>query len=86
MTVEKLRFNIGNANYDVPTKEYVDNYITSNSNSNNLNIVYNDTPIGTIISYMGTTAPRDYLICDGTIYNINNYQLLADFINTQFES
>lgn len=26
-------------------------------------------PIGTIISYMGLTAPKDYLNCDGSIYN-----------------
>ena len=47
---------------------------------------YEDTPIGTIISYMGTTAPEDYLICDGTVYNIADYNDLADFINTQFGS
>jgi microcystin-dependent protein len=43
-------------------------------------------PIGTIISYMGITPPRDYLACDGTIYNIADYQDLADHINTQFGS
>lgn len=47
---------------------------------------YEDTPIGTIISYMGKTAPEDYLVCDGTIYNISDYGDLADFINTQFGS
>lgn len=41
-------------------------------------------PIGTIISYMGTTAPQDYLICDGTAYAIADYPQLADFIETQF--
>lgn len=43
-------------------------------------------PIGTIISYMGTTAPQDYLICNGTVYNISDYQQLADFIGVQFGS
>ena len=47
---------------------------------------YEDTPLGTIISFMGKTAPEDYLICDGTIYNISDYGDLADFINTQFGS
>lgn len=47
---------------------------------------YEDTPIGTIISFMGTTAPEDYLICDGTVYNISDYYELANFINTQFGS
>lgn len=41
-------------------------------------------PIGTILSFMGTSAPIGYLICDGTIYDITAYPLLADFINTQF--
>ena len=48
------------------------------------NILYNDTPIGTIISYMGPTAPKDYLICDGTVYNIDDYKELAEFINNSF--
>ena len=86
MTVDKLRFNLGNTNYDVPTKEYVDDLV-SNGNINISNAVnYSDTPIGTIIAYMGTTAPRDYLICNGTIYNITDYKELADFINIQFGS
>ena len=45
-----------------------------------------DTPIGTIIPYMGTTAPNHYLICDGTEYNISEYQKLADFINENYGS
>ena len=48
--------------------------------------LYSDTPIGTIISYMGNNPPKDYLSCDGTVYNINDYQALADFINTEFGS
>ena len=45
-----------------------------------------DTPIGHIISFMGTKAPDHYLICDGSEYNIADYQKLADFINDQFGS
>ncbi len=45
-----------------------------------------DTPIGHIISFMGTKAPEHYLICDGSVYNIADYQKLADFINDQFGS
>ena len=41
-------------------------------------------PVGTIISFMGTTAPQDYLPCDGTIYNIDDYSQLASFFATQF--
>lgn len=42
-------------------------------------------PIGTIISYMGKTAPDDYLICDGKTYNTYDYPDLADFFEQQFE-
>ncbi len=41
-------------------------------------------PIGTIISYMGLTAPQDYLVCDGAEYNIADYSDLARFFETQF--
>ena len=41
---------------------------------------------GSIISYMGTTAPNGYLICDGTEYNISDYQVLADHIKDNFGS
>ena len=43
-------------------------------------------PIGTIISYMGTTAPYDYLVCDGTEYNITAYPQLAAHFESQFGS
>ena len=42
------------------------------------------TPVGTIISFMGTSAPTNYLACDGTAYNIADYQTLADHITAQF--
>ena len=42
------------------------------------------TPIGTIISLMGKTAPKHYLKCDGTIYNIVDYQELADYFEDEF--
>ena len=41
-------------------------------------------PIGTVIAYMGTRAPSDFLICDGTVYNIADYTELADFFELQF--
>ena len=47
-------------------------------------ITFADTPIGTIISYMGNTAPKDYLICDGTEYEIVKYKDLAEHIKTEF--
>lgn len=43
-------------------------------------------PVGTIIAYMGTIAPKDYLICDGSIHEISAYPNLAKFFETQFSS
>lgn len=42
------------------------------------------TPVGTIISLMGNTAPRHYLVCDGQTVNINDYPTLAEYIEDQF--
>ena len=44
------------------------------------------TPIGTIISVMGTTAPNHYLACDGTVYQIASYPELANYFKGQFGS
>ena len=44
------------------------------------------TPIGTVISLMGKTAPINYLICDGTVYNIVDYPELAAYFAGQFNS
>lgn len=53
---------------------------------NNLVNKKDKTPIGTIISFMGVTAPSGYLSCDGSILAISEYSDLADFIETQFGS
>lgn len=42
------------------------------------------TPVGTIISVMGVTAPANYLACDGTVYNISDYPELASYFGQQF--
>ena len=43
-----------------------------------------DTPIGHVISYMGSTAPKHYLICDGSEYNIGDYPYLAQHMIDNF--
>lgn len=40
--------------------------------------------IGTIISYIGKTAPDGYLVCDGETYPIDDYPQLADFFEAQY--
>ena len=44
------------------------------------------TPVGTVISIMGTHAPAHYLICDGTVYNIADHLELANYFDEQFGS
>lgn len=41
-------------------------------------------PIGTVISYLGRTAPKDYLVCDGAVYLVSEYPELAEFFREQF--
>ena len=41
-------------------------------------------PIGTVIDYMGKSAPDDYLICNGETYQISDWPDLADFFEAQY--
>jgi microcystin-dependent protein len=41
-------------------------------------------PVGTVISFMGTSAPTGYLVCDGAEYEIAAYPALANFFEQQF--
>ncbi len=43
-----------------------------------------DTPVGHIMSVMGINAPEHYLVCDGSIYNITEYQKLANYFLSEF--
>lgn len=43
-----------------------------------------DTPVGHIMACMSNSAPKHYLICDGTEYNITDYPYLADHFKTEF--
>lgn len=45
-----------------------------------------DTPVGHIIEYMGNTAPKHYLACDGSEYNITDYPFLAQHFKEQLGS
>lgn len=47
---------------------------------------FSNIPIGTIISYMGKDCPNNYLICDGTVYDIDSYPELAKHFLKQFDS
>lgn len=43
-----------------------------------------DSPVGSIIPVMSNVAPKHYLICDGTEYNIADYPYLSEHIKTEF--
>ena len=43
-----------------------------------------DSPVGHVISFMGTKIPAHYLACDGTVYNILEYPILANHISSNF--
>ena len=45
-----------------------------------------DIPIGTIINMMGNNAPKHYLKCDGSEYQIKDYPYLAQYFKEQFGS
>lgn len=66
------------------TGEEIDNLL----DSIDLNSIGNacSNPIGAIIPIIGTTAPKDYLVCDGSELNINEYKKLADYFEIQFGS
>lgn len=42
------------------------------------------SPVGTVISFLGLTAPAGYLVCDGTVHNISDYPALAELFEAQF--
>ena len=44
------------------------------------------TPVGTVISVMGVTAPANYLACNGQVVNIADYPELSDYFYQQFGS
>ena len=48
--------------------------------------VATSVPVGTIISVMGNQAPINFLVCDGTVYNIADYEDLAEYFEDQFGS
>lgn len=50
----------------------------------NLGQVQDGNPVGSVISFLGQTAPAGYLACDGAEYSVSEYPALADFFRQQF--
>lgn len=43
-----------------------------------------DSPVGQLITYPGTTNLKHYLLCDGKEYNIKDYPYLAQFFKEEY--
>lgn len=66
--------------------EYRLNIVNKEETITTPNLRNDSAPVGTIISYMGVTAPNGYLVCDGTRYQVADYPLLAEHFKTHFNS
>ena len=82
-----IRFNIQDATHFKIISTECTNWIAPTiSNVYGIKLGGGDSaPTGNIISFMGTKAPKGYLICDGAEYNIADYPKLASHFEEQFE-
>lgn len=72
------------------TQNDMDEIIDTLPTGSSITTVSGYTPLGTIISYYGETAPKFYLACDGSEYNKSDYPELANHLlsltnHTQYE-
>lgn len=42
------------------------------------------TPVGTVIMYVGSTAPSGWLVCDGTVHNTSSYPTLGALLVSKY--
>ena len=87
-TLEKCGTSISQTDFDALSQEEKDNgtawYIYDDSGLTPSLANTGFTPVGTVISVMGTTAPNHYLPCNGQVVNISNYPELAHYFEVQF--
>jgi microcystin-dependent protein len=48
------------------------------------NMMRQAMPIGSSVDYWGTTAPTNWLFCDGTVYQISTYPLLGALLGNKY--
>jgi len=64
--------------------------ISSSQMNQNFDVAFQEIakaiPVGTIVSYGGTSAPDGWLLCDGNSYSRSDYSQLFEIIGTAFGS
>lgn len=77
-------------NSDIEMESYLEslevNAFKEISNPLTTTDISQESPIGSVISYMGDIVPDHYLLMDGSIYNINDYPALANHFLTIYGS
>lgn len=58
----------------------------NNISSGYLNLPLDNTPIGTVIEFSGSTPPPDYLVCDGSAISRTTYTDLFTLTGTMYGS
>jgi microcystin-dependent protein len=56
----------------------------SGSTGGGTTVINEVAPVGTLIDYAGDIAPEGYLLCDGSVYNIDRYPELFRIIGTTY--
>lgn len=85
ISVEQLETSLSAVNNKMDTK--LQEVVEVNLDLNNIPQEYTkfqDTPVGHILSFIGTTAPEHYLICNGSEYNISDYPELSKYLLKEF--
>ena len=59
-------------------------YIEGDIGSGSGTTVYGDTPVGTVIAFMGKTPPDGYVACDGSEYETKDWPDFVSFLRKQF--
>jgi microcystin-dependent protein len=62
------------------------NYNVSGNDLNTIFEALNTSTVGSILIWPSTTAPTDYLLCDGTSYSTSTYSTLYSAIGTTYGS
>ena len=82
---------VGDYTLDLISTEGIELFKYLNFRGESLDILFNflfnyQSPVGHVISFLGTLPPDGFLLCDGTLYNIEDYKLLTSHFESHFGS